>query len=100
MHAPSVSLVFTQNCPALDVLRTTSSVFFPLLFGIWHTTTKPFGTAVIAPLAHRATISACLLITILQVAATVLSFCFLVFLHYQVSLNIILIIISPHFLFS
>ncbi len=87
MHAPNASLVFAQNCPALDVSRTTSSVFYPLLFGIWHTTTTTFGFAVIAPLAHRATINAGLLITILQVAAAVLSFVFLVFLHYRVSSN-------------
>jgi hypothetical protein len=87
MHAPSASLVFTQNCPALNVSRKKSSVFSPLLFGIWHTTTKTIGSAVIAPLAHRATANTGLLITILQVAANVLSFVFRVFLHYWVRSN-------------
>jgi hypothetical protein len=99
-HAPSASLGFTQNCPALDVLQTTSSVFSPLLFGIWHTTMKTFGCAIIAPLAHRATVNAGLLITTHQVAATVLSFVFLVFLHYWVSLQVFSYYYSPHFLLS
>jgi hypothetical protein len=41
----------------------------------------------IAPLAHIATANVGLLISVLQVAATVLSFVFLVFLHYHVTSN-------------
>ncbi len=80
MKPRSASLVCTQNCPALDVQQTISSVFTPLLYGIWQMTKITFDFAVIAPLVQRVTVNAGLLAPTRQSAAGVLSIVSRVFL--------------------